>query len=161
MEKPRPNFIAIIDSREKKPLRLEYNQGQCLLTQRGKLYTGDYSILGLQKHIAIERKSLDDLMMCIGKERKRFEKEIIRLQGYEVRAIVVEATWEQIERGEYRAKIHPNSAIGSLLGWIAKGIPIIMAGSHERAGTFVARMLMIAAKRRLDENKFLEGNIVK
>ena len=151
------NFTAIIDSREQKPLELEYAEGKTLKHSLGTLYTGDYSVKGLEHVIAIERKSLDDLMGCIGKDRARFDKEILRLRGYEVKAIVVESTWKVIENGKYRSRVKSTAAIGSLMGWIAQGIPITMAGDHKRAGVFVARMLYIAANRRYKELLSLGG----
>jgi ERCC4-type nuclease len=151
-----PNFTIIVDSREQKPLRLEYSPGKIIHSEVGKLYTGDYSIKGLEDHVCIERKSLPDMMMCIGRERERFDKEIQRMRGFDVKALVVESDWMAIERGAYRSKVRPTSAIGSLMGWIAMGIPVVMAGNHKRAGVFVARMLVITANRRLKQLAFLK-----
>jgi ERCC4-type nuclease len=151
--KTKIEFTAIVDTREQKPLKLEYKKGQILKSVRSTLYTGDYSIKGLEQHIAIERKSLDDLMGCIGVNRDRFEKEIIRLKAYPVRCIVVESTWKKIEEGNYRSRVHATAAIGTLMGWIAQGIPIIMCDTHYRAGVFVSRMMMITAMRRINELK--------
>ena len=156
MMKP-TNITAVIDTREQRPLRLEYKDGLELPSARGTLYTGDYSIKGLESYVAIERKSLADMMGCIGSSRDRFEKEIIRLRGYEVKCIVVEASWRDIEAGNYRSKVSPSAAIGTLMGWIAQGIPITMTENHERAGVFVARMLYITARRRFMELKNLGG----
>jgi ERCC4-type nuclease len=141
------NFTAIIDSREQRPVTLEYKKGLLLKAEQGTLYTGDYSIKGVENLVAIERKSLDDLMGCIGSHRERFEREIIRLKGYEVKAIIVESTWSKIEKGDYRSRVNPSAAIGTLMGWIAEGIPVCMADNHKRAGVFIARMLYITARR--------------
>jgi ERCC4-type nuclease len=150
------NMVAVIDSREQRPLVLKLSaDGEELKTERGSLYTADYSLKGLEKHVAIERKSLPDLLMCVGRERERFEKEIDRLLGVPVRGIVVESSWEEIEAGRYRSRVKPTAAIGSMMGWIARGIPITMAGNAERAGIFVARMLYITARRRYQELKGL------
>jgi ERCC4-type nuclease len=150
-------ITAIIDSREQRPLTLQINPKLVLKTETATLGTGDYSVKGLEDIIAIERKSLDDLMGCIGTGRERFEREMLRMRGFEVRGIVVESTWEQIESGNYRSRVKPNAALGSLMGWIAMGIPITMAGNHQRAGVWVARMLYIAAKRRYVQLKHLAG----
>ena len=153
---PNQTFVAVIDKREKNPLTLRYTaQGEVLPSIAGSLYTGDYSIKGLENCVTIERKSLEDMLLCVGRERERFEKEIVRLRGFEVKAIVVESNWKTIEAGKYRSKVKPSSAIGSLMGWIASGIPILMADNHERAGIFVGRMLYIAASRRFRELKCL------
>ena len=58
----------------------------------------------------------------------------MRYSGYSptpVGAIVVEASWPDVEQGEWQSKVTPAAAVGSLLGWIAAGVPIIMAGNHE------------------------------
>jgi hypothetical protein len=75
--------------------------------------------------------------------------------SYPVRALVIESTWTEIEVGGWKSKITPASAIGSLLGWVAMGIPVIMAGDHERAGKYVGRILFTAARRRYREARGL------
>jgi hypothetical protein len=67
-------------------------------------------------------------------ERGRFDREIQRLLAYSVRGIVVESTWAALEAGGWRSQVTPAAAVGSCLGWIAAGVPIIMAGDHDRAG---------------------------
>ena len=49
--------------------------------------------------------------------------------------------------------------MGALCGWIARGLPIVMAGNRERAGRIVARILFIAARRRWREARELVGCI--
>jgi hypothetical protein len=95
----------------------------------------------------------------LGRERERFDREIQRLLAYPVRAIVVEAGWQFFERGEWRGNVTPTAAIGSLLGWITAGVPIVMAYDHERAGRFVSRMLFTAARRRWREARALVASI--
>ena len=150
------NLIAVIDTREQLPLDLSP-----LRVERATLTTGDYSVRGLEHVVAIERKSLGDLLSCIGMERQRFEKEVQRLLAFSTRALVVEATWQQIEAGEWRSKIKPQAALGSLLGWVAAGLPIIMAGDHERAGRYVSRLLYTAARRRWREARSLVAEVLQ
>lgn len=152
------NFTAIIDKREQKPLTLRYtDRGDILPSEPGTLYTGDYSLKGFESYVAIERKSLSDMMGCIGTNRERFEKEVVRLRGYEVSCLVIESNWKTIEAGNYRSRIDPSAAIGTLMGWIAQGLPVVMADNHKRAGIFVARMLYITARKRHAELKALGG----
>src|SRR5882672_7249154 len=132
------SITAIIDTRERTPLDIS----PLKFIEKG-LDTGDYSLVGFEHAphgVAIERKSLSDFIACVGRERERFDRECQRLLAYECKAIVVEATWQQIEQGDYRAKITPQAALGSALGWIAMGIPIIMARDHVSAGRYVSRM---------------------
>jgi DNA excision repair protein ERCC-4 len=151
----RPDDVtAIIDTREQLPLDLSP-----LRVVKGTLDTADYSVLGLEHFVRVERKSAEDMLACIGRERERFDREIQRLLAYPVRAIVVEAGWRFFESGEYRSNVTPNQAIGSLLGWIAAGVPIVMAYDHARAGRFVSRILFTAARRRWREARALVANL--
>jgi ERCC4-type nuclease len=67
--------IICIDTREIEPLTFTRLQ-----SVRGTLYSGDYSILGLEAEFAVERKSLDDLAnCCLSSNRGRFQNELPRL----------------------------------------------------------------------------------
>ena len=90
-------ITAIVDTREQNPLDLSPLQ-----TTIGTLSTGDYTAVGMESIVVIERKSLPDLIACVGVERERFDREVQRLLAYPVRCLVVEATWQQIEAGEWQ-----------------------------------------------------------
>ena len=151
------NVIAIVDSREQNALNLEP-----LTTITSTLPTGDYSVRGLEHVIAIERKSLDDLVGCVGRDRERFDREVQRLLAFPVRILVIESSWEAIESHEpafpqWRGKVTREAVLGSLMGWQAAGLSVHMAGDHERAGKHVARMLYTVARRRYAELRALTG----
>ena len=110
---PKPSPVVIIDTREQAPWSFSN-----LRTAPGSLATGDYSVVGLTHLIAIERKSLDDLLSCVGRERDRFRRELKRLQAYRFRCLVIETDYSALERGEWRSKIQPASVLGSLAGSI-------------------------------------------
>jgi ERCC4-type nuclease len=153
----RPTDVcAVIDTREQLPLDLTPLQ-----TTVGTLATGDYSVVGLEHVVAVERKGLSDLIGCVGVERERFDREIQRLLAYPVRALVIEATWADLEQGEWRSKVTPAAALGSVLGWIASGVPVIMAGDHARAGRYVSRLIFTAARRRWRECRTLAAGILE
>ncbi len=132
-----------------------------LQTVVGTLDTGDYSALHLTDVVRIEHKSPSDMLGCMGVERERFEREVKRIIAFPVRALVIASTWEYFETGDWRSKITPAAAIGSLLGWIADGLPIIMAGDHERAGRYVSRLLFITARRRYREARGFAAGIIE
>jgi DNA excision repair protein ERCC-4 len=139
------HITAVIDNREQLPFDLS------IKSVRGTLATGDYSVVGLSHCIAIERKSLADLVGCVGKDRERFEKEIQRLLAYETRAIIVEASWNDLEAGLWRSGVSSKAAVGSVLSWIARGIPIILAGDRVRASRMCGHLLFLAARKRWRE----------
>ena len=140
------HVTAIIDTREQRPADVSP-----LRTVAGTLAMGDYSVVGLENIVAIERKSPEDLLGCVGRDRDRFEREVQRLLAYPCRALVVEAGWGFFERGEWRGNVTPSQAIGSLLGWITAGLPVVMADDHARAGQYIGRILFTAARRRFRE----------
>lgn len=140
------DITAIIDTREQTPWGLEPLQ-----TIRGTLDTGDYSVVGLEHRIRLERKSLPDLLQCIGNERQRFERELSRLLAYPSRMVVVETTWQEFTLGGWQSKVTPESAMGSVIGWMAQGIPFHFAGRPADASQFAARFMFIAARRHWAE----------
>lgn len=140
------DLTAVCDTREQLPLALPHFK-----TVRATLETGDYSIVGLERVITCERKSLDDMLMCVGAERERFDREMQRILAYPHRLLVIECTWRDIEAGMWRSKVTPASVRGSLLGWMAAGIPIMFARDHATAGGIVAHWLFLAARRRWRE----------
>lgn len=143
-----PNEVcAIIDTREQHPLDLSP-----LKTEVSVLETGDYSLASCKDLVRIERKSLPDLLACVGGERERFEREVQRLLAFPVRVLVIESDWQEIEMGKWiRPKITTEQVVGSLLGWQAMGLSIHMCSDHARASRHVARLLFTIARRRYRE----------
>ncbi len=74
----------LIDSREQNPFTFQGRHYGGVEIEAASLQTGDYSLAGLQDRIAIERKSLADLVACLGRERGRFERELTRAAALEV-----------------------------------------------------------------------------
>ena len=120
----------VIDSREQLPYSF---QGFDCSSTSGSLYTGDYSIAGLQELIAIEVKhSLSDLICCMTSDRERFKHNLLRLQGFKAKAVIIEANLSDITSQNYRSKINPNSIIGSIASWtIRYGVSFIFAGDRK------------------------------
>lgn len=130
--------VAVIDTREQMPLALA-KHGLDVVT--GTLPWGDYSIVGLEKLVALERKSIEDFTACCGNERGRFEREILALRGYPVKAVICEFKFSDVLEHRYRSKIEPASVIGSIERWMVMGIPFIMAETPSGAAWIVAGML--------------------
>ncbi|MCZ6652966.1 MAG: ERCC4 domain-containing protein [Planctomycetota bacterium] len=143
--------IIIIDTREQTPWSFHN-----LPSEPGSLSTGDYSIAGLAHLVAIERKSLSDLLACVGIHRDRFKRELQRLRAYRFRCLVVEANYADLERGEWRSKIQPASVLGSLAAWQAQfSLPVMLVGTREAGARFCERFLYQAARCIAAENAAL------
>ncbi len=143
--------VIVIDSREQRAWQFEN-----LPSEPGTLDTGDYSVKGLEHLIAVERKSLDDLLACIGRERDRFKRELQRLRAYRFRALIIEASYSDLERGEWRSQLKPSAVLGSLAAWTAQfELPIWLVGDHESAARLAERYLFQAARCIGQENAAL------
>jgi len=125
------SFTVVVDNREQLPYSFK---GYDCTVEQGTLYTADYSIAGLEELIAIEVKhSLSDLIGCMTSDRDRFKHNLLRLQGYKAKAVIIEANLSDIVQQLYRSKIGFNSIVGSISSWtIRYGVPFIFAG--DRAG---------------------------
>jgi len=101
----------ITDSREQKPYQFETQ------SEVGTLQVGDYSLAGGEHLVAIERKTLDDLIGCLTQDRDRFERELHRGKALEYFCLVIECSLSELAGGRYRSKMLPKSAIQSLLAF--------------------------------------------
>jgi hypothetical protein len=85
--------------------------------QWATLRSGDYSIVGHEEKVSIERKSLDDLYSTLAGDRERFEREHERLAECEFAAVVIEAPWPVILGGSSRSRLNPSSIWHTALSW--------------------------------------------
>ncbi|MFA6221460.1 MAG: ERCC4 domain-containing protein [Desulfomonilaceae bacterium] len=98
------------------------------------LRTGDYSVSGYEDQVAIERKTIDDLVGCLGKQRDRFERELERSRGFEYFAVLVESSYFELENGLYRSRLHPRSGVESVSAFeVRYKVPFLFCGSAELA----------------------------
>lgn len=129
----------MIDSREQAPFPF---YGYDVEVVPGTLQAGDYSIPGLESLVAVERKSLPDLVACLGRERDRFEHELDRLRGHESAAVVVESPIEALARGEYRSKLDPRAAYESVVAFMCRyRLPFYFAQDRRGAERFTYSFL--------------------
>lgn len=131
----------VIDTRERHPYDFKD-----LETRRGTLETGDYSVVGFEDRIAIERKTLDGLALAVGTHRDRFEAELRRAQGLDRFAVVVEGTRARAARGDYYGQLHPNTLLGSCEAWELDEFDTVMfvwADGRQRARTKTGTLLRL------------------
>ena len=135
------SVIVQVDSREQEPFNLSP-----LKTETATLQTGDYRLLAAPDAVVVERKTISDLLGCIGHGRERFEKELGRLRAYPARVVVVEGSWHELISNE-RSKLTPESITGTIAAWTARYCPFHFAGSRELAQNFAKRFLFSEARR--------------
>lgn len=123
----------IIDTREQEPFTFRHEKMNAT-TELGTLAVGDYSLAGLEDKVAVERKSLSDLVMCLGRERERFERELARGAALDAFAVVCEGSWLELAQGEYRSRLNPHAACQSVLAFAGRyRVPFLFAGSRSAA----------------------------
>jgi DNA excision repair protein ERCC-4 len=110
----------IVDSREQLPWSFT------LPTVVRGLPAGDYSIVGHESDIALERKSLDDFVGSITFGRERFWRELEKLAALRCKAVVVEASIGDVLACRYQSKAHSWSVVASALAITADfGIAVL------------------------------------
>lgn len=135
----------IIDTREQLPYHFQTP------AVKGTLPTGDYSISGLEDLIAVERKTLPDLIGCLCTGRERFEKELYRGKSLDYFCLVVECSLSDLANGSYRSKMTPKSAIQSLMAFsIRYRLPIFFVENRDY-GSRVVESLLLKYTRELEK----------
>jgi ERCC4-type nuclease len=126
-----PGLQIVVDTREKTPF--QFVGYDCTAT-RGTLRTGDYSLAGYEEKVAVERKSLPDLVLSLTTGRSRFVRELERSRELDSFAVIIEADVNAVRHHLYRSKAAPHSILQSVisLGMRFK-VPFIWAGSREGA----------------------------
>jgi ERCC4-type nuclease len=99
--------------------------------------------------LCLERKSLADLVACTVTYRRRFLASCARIAKFKWKAILIEATFEDIKSGFERfdipSGVHPNAVTGTLDAIEAKfGIPILYTSTlrelaAERAASWLSK----------------------
>lgn len=135
-------FTIVIDTREQRPYEFP---GAVVQT----LPTGDYSIVGLEDQVAVERKSKADAYSSLGNGRARFRREVERLAEFDYAVIVVEDTVQGFLTRPPHSKMNPRSAIGSLLAWSVRyRVPVFFAGDRRHGQALTHKLLQMYWKYR-------------
>ena len=148
----KPKFssaLIVVDTRESLPLGFPGSTKKALAT-------GDYSVVGMEERVAIERKTLGDFYTCVGRERARFERELERLAAMAYGAVVIETSLSEICHGTEFSRVHPMSAIGSIIAWSVKHrLPFFFAENRQRCRSMVYHLLRKFWEYNHEEN---DGN---
>jgi len=136
-----PKPMVLVDTREREPFALYANHPNWIGGElRAALKTGDYTVEGMEGLLALERKSLADLVACTVVYRKRFLASCERLARFRWKAIIIEASYEDIKSGfggfDIPSGVHPNAVCGTLDAIEAKlSIPVIYTSTHRELAT--------------------------
>lgn len=132
--------VVIIDTREQEPLA--FDPGRVAVVRRA-LPAGDYSVEGIEEIVAVERKTVEDLVKTVINDRERFARELDRLAGYSAACVVVEGSLSDILDANYRCGAHPSSVLGAIMAIIVdRGIPVCFTGDRQSARVFIEAYLL-------------------
>lgn len=127
--------IIVIDTREQLPYEFP---GDRIGSVRRALPAGDYSLLGYESEVAVERKSLKDLVGTVIRNRKRFRSELKKLQDYQAACVVVEADLRDVLDRRYEGGVHPHALFGAVVSiCVDYSIPVFFVSDRQAACRYV------------------------
>ena len=133
------SFQIIIDTREQEPYSFT------CATVHQKLEVGDYSVVGHEDAVVVERKSLSDFVSTVIHDFDRFTVELATLATMNCTCIVVEADLDAVLRGlaaDTLRGVSPTSVLGSTLYVSVRyRIPVYWCGSRQAACAFTDQFL--------------------
>lgn len=166
IKKSLENITILYDTREQQTEKLKRRLEQMEVdAERVKLDYGDYSIkcplpdgqeFDFSNKCVVERKmSIDELAMCLGTERDRFEREFKRAQkdNCKIYLLIEDATWEKIFNHKYRSKMTPFSIVASLFAWIPRYNMIPIFCKSETSGKIIKEILYRELKEYLENEQ--------
>jgi ERCC4-type nuclease len=148
----------IIDTREQTPWTFGH------ASQFNTLKTGDYSILGLEEVVVLERKRHNEFIQCMTHERDRFVRELDRAQAIPLFHVIVEASLKGVLDclyDDWPNGTHPNAIRGTLAAW-SNRYPTVrfwFPGDRETSATWAEHLLrktwldITQGKLRIDTQK--------
>lgn len=138
----------IIDTREIEPYSFDPVR---VVTQRRALPAGDYSVVGLEGRVAVERKSMDDFVTTVIRSRERFNRELAKLRTCEAACVVVEGSLADVFARNYRGGAHPASVFGAVVSIILDlGVPVFFCSDRQIACRFTQDYLTRFHQRAME-----------
>ena len=137
----------VIDTREQEPYSFDPARAAVV---RCALPAGDYSVQGFEEAVAVERKTLEDLVSTVLRGRRRFHRELRLLSTYQAACVVVEAELADVLLGRYRSDADPGAVLGSVVSIVVDfGVPVFFCSSRQAACRFTLEYLLRFARRVL------------
>ena len=168
------SMVIYIDSREQPTKRAfkRYESFECPYKNKIPMWFGDYTYNAtlpdgseiIPDHsekvvgkCVIERKmDLDELAMCFGRGRDRFQREFQKSIDHHARFILLveNATWEKLILGKYKSKMHPKAFFSSLTSWMIRYNTAVIFCKEETSGKIIRELLYRDLKERLERGEF-------
>ncbi len=147
MAKPVPKIPIIVDTREQVGHCFEFDC-EMFTTQRTTVKTGDYTIVGFEDILTIERKTLGDAVGTFFAGWTKFRRELNRLSAMDFPLIVVECDLADIFEHRYESDAEPASVLGKMNSiLIDHAVPIVCWGKRSTANVMVERYLIQLVKK--------------
>jgi len=140
----------LIDTREQTPYAFK---GYEVEVETATLGCGDYSLPGFTDRVAIERKSLSDLIGCLTVGRDRFCRELKKAMSYDYFTVVVEAPLSAVSQGKYTSEMKPHAALQSILTFQIRYKSSIIWAGNRKGGEYVTSWLLSKYLRELNRKE--------
>lgn len=146
-----PKPVVLVDTLEQNPFTFTNHRNWIEAVERRRLETADYSIRGMEHLVALERKSLNDLLVTLMHHRARFLRQCERMEQFRWRAILVEASYTDLKTPYQQldkqfSAAHPNGVCGTLDAIEARfNIPVIYTSqvrtlAEEKAASWLSKI---------------------
>jgi DNA excision repair protein ERCC-4 len=160
---PKPTIV--IGSAEHMGYKFDRFTNWFAMTVKRRLPVGDYTILGMEHEITIERKTILDLVSSVIQKRGDFIKKCHRMKQFRKKCNVIEGSLSVLKSPYVESDAHPNAVLGSIIAARERWeMPVYFLDTFILAEEFVASMLSkYHAFRWLGENGYeqclIEGDI--
>lgn len=140
-------MIILCDSREQKPFVFP----KYVRTERVGMTDGDYTVKGYEDYIRIERKSLDDLINCLGNSQlQRYCGQLKRLRKYRYRAVIIEGDMWHVLNGRYRSQLPPNVVIERFMDTCLRFKVLCFFSGNAKSSAILAEQFLRSSVKRVD-----------
>ena len=155
----RPYTVAV-DSREQ--AKYQWEGVSC---KTATLVAGDYSIIGMEQVVCVERKSFADFYGCLTDGRERFENSLHRLAAVRYPLVVIEGSMSDLlNRYTYvaaggvptQSQLPLAVASSSLLSWQARyRVPMLLCGERSAASRMTLQHLDVIWRLETEDGRQL------
>ena len=123
-------FTIAIDKQEKKPYIFDNildnkdwkgrTPRLVIPTTRVHLLTGDYTLIGYEDSVTVERKSREDLWNSIFHDRQNFVEKLERMELMAKSFVMIECNWDEMLTNPEFAGGNPKSLSRTVQSWIIR-----------------------------------------